>query len=72
MSLLKTDNKLQCLACGYMRLVDYGFFCKKYKLTITKDKDKFHVRLAKCTEGIRSMSRIRKDALECLTDRRGC
>lgn len=51
MSLLITDNKLQCLACGYMRLGDYGFFCKKYNSTITKDKDKMPVQLAKCTEG---------------------
>ena len=51
MSLLITDNTLQCLACGYMRLGDYGFFCKKYNLTLTKDKDKMPVRLAKCTEG---------------------
>ena len=51
MSLLITGNKLQCLECKYMRLGDYGFFCKKYNLTLTKDEDKMPVQLAKCTEG---------------------
>ena len=49
MSLLITDNKLQCLACRYMRLGDYGYFCVQYNLGLDKDKDKMPVRLAKCT-----------------------
>jgi hypothetical protein len=51
MSLLITGNKLQCLSCKNMRLGDYGFFCKKYNSTLTKDKDKMPVQLVKCTEG---------------------
>ena len=51
MSLLTASKDLRCLECGYMRLGDYGFFCKKYNLTLTKDKDKMPVQLAKCTEG---------------------
>lgn len=51
MNLLITGNKLQCLACKYMRLGASGFFCKKYNSTLTKDKDKMPVQLVKCTEG---------------------
>ena len=51
MSLLTASKDLRCLECGHMRLGDYGFFCKKYNLTLTKDKDKMPVQLAKCTEG---------------------
>ena len=51
MSLLTASKDLRCLECGHRRLGDYGFFCKKYNLTLTKDKDKMPVQLAKCTEG---------------------